>query len=198
MERLAEKVKFFTQIELMKLFKAIEKGDGKHKTRDLAMFRVAYRCALRASEIGMILIEDYNKNKGEIYCRRLKGSLNNTIRLDDVTTKILNKYIRECDKKEGSRALFLSQEDTPISRKTLDVIMKKYCIEAKIGDTSKHHFHAIKHTAAVHLAESGLDIKDVQWWLGHKNINNTLIYFQYTTSQQNEMYNKLERKNALV
>lgn len=182
----------------MKIFRSIEKSESKHKVRDMAIFRIAYRCALRATEVGLILLEDYNRSKGELYCRRLKGSQNNTIRLDDNSIRALNKYIRECGKKNGNDTLFLSQEGNPISRKTLDVLMKKYCCDAKIADISKHHFHAIKHTAAVHLAESGLDIKDVQWWLGHRNINNTLIYFQYTTSQQNEMYSKLERKNALV
>ncbi len=196
--RLAEKIKFLTQQELSKIFKAIERSEGKHKTRDMAIFRIAYRCALRATEIGLILLEDYNRVKGELYCRRLKGSQNNTIRLDQKTMKVLNKYIRDYEKKDGSDVLFLSQEGNAISRKTLDFLMKKYCNEAKIIDVSKHHFHAIKHTSAVHLAESGLDIKDVQWWLGHKNVNNTLIYFQYTTAQQNEMYNKLERRNSLV
>lgn len=193
-----EKIKFLTQQELSRLFKTIEKSDSKHKVRDMAIFRIAYRCALRCSEVGLILLEDYNKAKGELYCRRLKGSKNNTIRLDENTMRALNKYIRDYNKKVDSDVMFLSQEDNAISRKTLDIMMKKYCGEAKIGDTSKHHFHTIKHTAAVHLAESGLDIKEVQWWLGHKNINNTLIYFQFTTSQQNEMYNKLERKNSLV
>lgn len=195
---MAEKIKFLTQQELTKLFRTIEKSDSKHKVRDMAIFRIAYRCALRATEIGLITLGDYNKAKQEIYCRRLKGSQNNTIRMDGNSVKALNKYIREYNIKDDNRVLFLSQENSPISRKTLDVLMKKYCKEAKIPDESKFHFHTIKHTAAVHLGESGLDIKDVQFWLGHKNVNNTLIYFQYTTAQQNEMYNKLERRNSLV
>ena len=68
----------------------------------------------------------------------------------------------------------------PISRKTLDVLMKKYCHLAKISDIYKHHFHTLKHTAAVHLAESQIDIKGLQYYLGHKSVTNTLIYFQFT------------------
>ena len=53
-------------------------------------------------------------------------------------------------------------------------------------------FHSLKHTRGQFLADSGLDIKEVQYWLGHKNIRNTYIYFQFTRQQQEQMYEKLE------
>lgn len=192
-------IKFFTQKELKKLFRTIKrsKDNNKYWLRDLCIFRVAYRCGLRASEIGLIKRSDYNSQKGEIYCRRLKGSRNNTIRLDKETVRFLNRYIREYRIADFD-ILFKSQERKPISRQMLDRLMKKYCKEAKIQDKSKWHFHSLKHSIAVHLAESGLDIKEVQHYIGHKNVNNTLIYFQFTTAQQEEMYRKLESSNMLV
>ena len=41
-----------------KIFKVIEKDNSIHALRNLAIFRVAYKCALRASEIGLIHLED--------------------------------------------------------------------------------------------------------------------------------------------
>ena len=191
-------IKFFNQKELKSLFKAIEQSDIKYKTRDLAIFRVAYCCGLRSSEIGLIDYGNYNKSTGELYCKRLKGSWNNTIRLDKETIKVLNKYIRENTFTSDEYILFKSQEGKPISRKTLDVLMKKYCKLANIKNTSLHHFHALKHSCGVHLAESGLDVKELNFWLAHKNINNTLIYFQFTSSQQEQLYKKLENSNKRV
>lgn len=164
----------------------------------MAIFRVAYRCALRASEIALIKLEDYNAVKGELYCKRLKGSSNNTIRLDGKTKKILDKYIYKNNISLGSETLFSSQKQNPISRQTLDYLMKKYCALAKIDDKKKYHFHTLKHTSAVHLAESDMDIKELQWWLGHKAVSNTEIYFQFTTKQQEKMYAKLEENNEIV
>jgi site-specific recombinase XerD len=192
-------IKYFTQEELIKLFQSIErtKNNNKYWLRDLCILRVAYRCGLRASEIGIIKRNDYNSKTKEIYCRRLKGSLNNTIRLDKETVKILNAYIKEYG--IGSfDALFKSRQNKPISRQMLDIIIKKYCKMAGIHNVSKWHFHTLKHSIAVHLAESGLDIKEVQYYMGHKNVNNTLIYFQFTTSQQENMYKKLKKSNMLV
>ncbi|AYD40773.1 phage integrase family protein [Clostridium fermenticellae] len=191
-----KKIKYLTQNETQRLFNTIIHINSKHSSRDLALFRVAYRCGLRASEIALIKYDDYNIKKGEIYCKRLKGSCNNTIRLDIKTKDALNKYIKENNISSGS--IFKSQKGNPISRQTLDYLMKKYCFYAKISDKSKYHFHTIKHTTAVHLAESDMDIKELQWWLGHRSVTNTEIYFQFTTRQQEKMYSKLESRSEMV
>lgn len=192
------KIKYLTQQETKSLFNAISSSYTVHSIRDLAIFRIAYRCGFRASEIALIRLQDYNAEKGELYCKRLKGSCNNTIRLDNKAKAALDRYIAEANISSTSEILFKSQKNKPISRQTLDYLMKKYCIDAKIDDKSKHHFHALKHTTAVHLAESDMDIKELQWWLGHKSVSNTEIYFQFTTKQQEKMYSKLEEKGEMV
>ena len=191
-------IKYFTQNELKRLFNAIKNSGDRHALRNLCIFRVAYRCGLRASEVGLLKLEYYNKLKGELYCKRLKGSWNNTIALDKETTKVLNRYIKEYGIKQEVEFIFKSQEQKPISRKTLDYLMKRYCKMAKIKDKNKWHFHCLKHSIAVHLAESDLDIKEVKFWLSHKSVNSTLCYFQFTSSQQKTMLEKLERHNMLV
>ncbi|WP_026882569.1 tyrosine-type recombinase/integrase [Clostridium akagii] len=192
------KIKYLTQNETTRLFNAIINYESCHSIRDLALFRVAYRCGLRASEIGMLNIDDYNTIRGDMYCKRLKGSNNNTIRLDEKTKIALDTYLSESALGISQRYIFQSQKNNPISRQTLDYLMKKYCSLAKIEDRSKHHFHALKHTTAVHLAESDMDIKELQWWLGHKSVSNTEVYFQFTTKQQETMYAKLACSSELV
>ncbi len=187
-----QKIKYFTQKELAKLFKVIKRSGTNYCLRDYCIFRVAYRCGLRASEVGLVTLADYNRQAGELYCKRLKSSQNNTIRLDDETIKALNKYIRESQVKD---ILFISQAKKPISRQMLDCLIRRYCRAARISDRG---FHVLKHSIAVHLAESGLDIKELQHYLGHKNVNSTIIYFQFTTKQQDEMYKKLRNNEALV
>lgn len=193
-----ETIKYFTQKELTKLFKVIEQSCSKYSLRDLLIFRLAYRCGLRATEIGLITLQNYNKNTKELYCKRLKGSLSNTIRLDEKTNKLINKFIKDFGPFEDKDILFKSQKGYPISRKTLDLSIKNYCLAAKLQDPTKWHFHTLKHSCAVHLAESGLDLKELQNWLGHKSINNTLVYFRFTTIQQQAMYNKLDKNCKMI
>ncbi len=180
-----QKIKFLTQDELKRLFKTIKKDKSRYHVRNLAIFSIAYRCALRASEVGMVKVEDFNEFNGELYCRRVMGGENNIVKLDKSTLKVLDKYMDEYKKKGSSGTLFSSQQGGPISRKTLDVLMKKYCLLAGIEDISKYHFQTIKHSMAVHLAEKKLDISKTQQWLGHKYCNYTYIY--YRVAENNDL-----------
>lgn len=192
-----EKIKYFTQKELQKIFNKIEKRkDYKYNLRDLCMFRVAYRCGLRPSELGLIKIEDFNPFTKELFCHRLKGSQNNTIRLDDKTAKLLNKYVK--NNLDEDDIIFQTQNKSPVSRQLLDKLIRYYCEEAGIQDKTKWHLHTLKHTCAVHLAESGVDIKDLQQYLGHKNIQNTLKYFAYMSKQQDDFYARIDNSVAFV
>ena len=60
-----EKVKYLTQVEMKKIFKVIEKDISNHTLRNLTIFRVAYRCALRTSELGLMKLEDYTTRPEE-------------------------------------------------------------------------------------------------------------------------------------
>jgi len=185
-----ERVYYLTQEEVTRLLETIRKSGGRHAYRDFCMFRVAYRCGLRASEVGLIRVDYFNPQTHELYCKRLKNSHSNTIRLDEKTARALKRYIKSSGKSRGE-TLFVSQRGLPVSRQILDRKMRQYCREARIPDPSRHHFHVFKHSVAVHLAESGLDLKELQYYLGHKSVSSTIVYFRFTTSQQEEMYRKL-------
>lgn len=201
-----ESIKYFTPNELSKFIRVLEHDDSLYATRNEAMFKLALYCGLRASEVGLLKKEFYNPIQKSIYCRRLKGSLNNTIRLIDIdifpkTLRALNRYLRCPDPYPESQLLFPSRNGTPISRQQLDKLMRYYCQQANIKDINKWHFHVLKHTCGVTLADEGLDVKDVQFWLGHKCIDNTLIYMQYTCKQQDALYEKLlkgKKRNSLL
>ena len=45
----------------------------------------------------------------------------------------------------------------------------------------KHKFHCLEHSIATHLLDAGADLAFVRDWLGHANIQNTLIYARITT-----------------
>lgn len=214
-------IKYLTQKELWSFFKVIEKSKDnifykinkdwkKIKInrpnfwlRDLTMFHLWYYCWLRSSEIWLLKLENYNQHKWEIFVKRLKWSLNNTIRLDQTRTKLLNKYIKEYswdaiyEIKSDYDYLFKSKNWSQLNFNTIFWIFKEYAKKTQI-DINKLHPHTLKHSIAVHLAESGIDIKDLQYYLGHKSILNTQIYFQYTTKQLDSMYEKLSKNNVIV
>lgn len=190
------KMKYLSRDEFNSLIDSILIYDrsSKFQFRNIAMFLVAEYCALRASEVGMIELSDFDYHKGTIFCKRLKGSVSNHLKIvDQRVLKYLRLHYEERVKKEiDSPYLFVSKLDNPISRKTLDSLMKFYCSFAHIHK-DKAHFHALKHTRAMELiATKGIDVRDVQWWLGHKYITNTMIYLNYSIEAQEELYSTLE------
>lgn len=196
-------IKYLKQEELKKFFGTIEKSDNQFSLRDLALFNIIYYCWLRASEVQLLKKEHYNKDTGEIFIKRLKGSRNNTIRLDDKRKKLLSRYIREYNWNknyqinEEDTTLFKSKSWKPLDLEWIRFLMKQYGEKTKLPK-EKQHPHCLKHSIAVHLAESWVDLKDLQYYLGHVNVNNTTIYFQYTTKQLDTFYQKLEKTNSLV
>ena len=183
-------IKYLNEHEKKQLFLQITNDSSKYHIRNKAIFLLAKFCALRAGEISLIKWNCFNIHKKSIYCQRLKNGNNNTLLIidPDVLTAIEEYY--NLINPNPSEYMFCSQKGTPISRKTLDSLMKKYCKGTNI-DSEKHHFHVLRHTRAIELGEAGIDVKDIQWWLGHKNINNTLIYLQFTTAQQKALYIQL-------
>lgn len=186
------KIKYLHAYEKEALFAVIDNDDSRYCVRNKAIFYLAEYAALRASEVGLIKLTDIDPYTNEIYFKRLKNSNNNKLRLID--TKVLAALQDYIDYRRSyginSDFLFPSQKGDSISRKTLHDLTKKYSRLAGLPE-DKSHFHVLKHTRAVELADLGLDTKEVQFWTGHKNIANTEIYLQFTTTQQNTLYRKI-------
>ena len=65
----ADQIQFLTQDEMRRLLAVIK------DKRDYALFLIAYRHGLRASEVGMLAEDDLDLKRGTIRIHRLKGSL---------------------------------------------------------------------------------------------------------------------------
>lgn len=170
-------IKFLTADETRRLFSAIG------SKRDRAMFLVAYRHGLRASEVGMLHVADVDLKKLRIMVHRVKGSLPGEHPLQPDEAKAIKAWLKA--RQTDSPILFTSVRNEPMSRRGLDFFMKQYGQLARLP-ADKQHFHVLKHSIATHLLDAGADIRFVQDWLGHANIQNTLIYAYLTSRTRNE------------
>lgn len=191
---MGKRIDYLKDWEVKELFDQVYSDASKHRLRNIAIFEITKYAGLRVSEICNMKLDDYDFRKKKIFCDRLKGSNSNTLQIVDPNVYLaLDKYYFERRQLPAdSPYMFLSQKGTKISRQRLDRMIKNYCAGTTIPK-EKHHFHILKHTRAVQLAEHGFDIDDVQFWLGHKNIQNTLIYLQYTTNLKQTLFNQLQK-----
>lgn len=164
--------------ELDRLFKAITSA------RDRAIFRLAYHAGLRASEVGDLEMRDYNPKTERIHIDRLKGSNSGEHHLCREETRTLRAWLKIRGTDPGP--IFPSKKRGPISRKMLDVLIKQYGAAAGIPPKLRH-FHVLKHSCATHLLSKGYHVEQVQDWIGHANIQNTMIYAHITNARRDEM-----------
>ena len=140
---------FLTQEQVRQLFSVIK------SKRDIAIFKVAYRHGLRASEVGMLEKTDLDLKRARITINRLKGSLSGVYPMSADTVKALRSYLRTRD--DEVPFLFPSNRRLPIDRRTLLVLMKKYGALAEIPP-EKQDFHILKHSICTHLLDAGEEL----------------------------------------
>ena len=106
-----------------------------------------------------------------IFVHRLKGSNSGHHHLMREEALALRAWLKVRGSFPGP--IFLSKQKRPIDRTMLHLLMKKY---GGAGIPEKlRHFHVLKHCCATHLLSKGFGVERVQNWIGHANIQSTLV-----------------------
>lgn len=166
-------IRFLTTDECTAVFRAARKASR----RDHAILLLAYRHGLRASEVGLLKRDDLDLKTNRIRFRRLKGSMDGVHPLEPDEAQALRSYLRT--RKDDLSPLFISRNRRPISRAALDDVVRAYAELAGVPK-DRRSFHVLKHSIAMHLLDAGTRVETVRDWLGHRNIQNTLVYAKLT------------------
>lgn len=153
--------KFLSEEEVSELFKYL---DGT-KERDAIIIELALRTGARASEILGLRKSDLFRSR-ELFIR---GNKNSNDRILILPKKFFNKVWKYAEDIAPGELLF------DIGYKRLSQIWDRY-------RPNKKKFHALRHTFAVNTYKNSLDLKLLKYLLGHKYLQNTMIYLDYTYS----------------
>ena len=183
--RAAEKIKYLNADELEAFFRTVAKPPfdvtAWQTARDVALFRVAFHRGLRASELGRLQLSDLRMSAERIRFERRKGSNGGEYHLCSSEVRALRAWLKQRGMEPGP--LFPSRRGRGISQQMIDVLVKRYGAAAGIA-REKCHVHTLKHSCGTMLLERGESIEDVQDHLGHKNIQNTLVYARFTSPRR--------------
>src|SRR6267154_4894889 len=181
-----ETIKYLSKQDIDKLLQYVK----PHSIRDYTILLIAYNHGLRASEVGLIKLSDYKQVEKRLYVTRVKGGISNSYLVSDEGAKALKLWILIRGNTLGplfvSRRTIISEEtESGISRKQLDNIFKDY--SRKIGvDKDKQHFHVLRHSIAVEMVDRGIPLVQIKDWLGHRNINSTIVYANVSDKTRDE------------
>lgn len=164
---------FLTEQEVEKL-RSSARSIGRHGQRDATLILIAFRHALRVSELVSLRWDQIDLQQGLIHVRRAKNGINGTHPLRGVELRELRRLQRDYP---DTQYVFVTERKTPLSARAVNIILSRAASLAGLGELSIHA-HMLRHSAGFYLVNKGHDTRSIQAYFGHKNINNTVIYTQ--------------------
>ncbi|MBN8689384.1 MAG: tyrosine recombinase XerC [Armatimonadetes bacterium] len=154
-----------------------QNSSSKSPLRDQAVLELMYSAGLRASEVVALRLNDLELDKG--MARVLgKGSKERLVLFGEACRNAITEYIRS-ERTAGkvqnpNPTLFTGPTGKPMTTRTVQNIVKRWCISAGLPPESSPH--TLRHSFATHLLDGGAGLKTVQQLLGHESLATTQIY----------------------
>lgn len=179
--------KYLSLEESVRLLMVCEKNP-----RDHCIITIFLNCALRLSELISL---DVDQVSCDVLTVIGKGNKERQIFLTPAVKKAIIDWMelrKSIDTK--STALFVTKNNTRITGRAVQDIVKKYIVRAGL-DPNKISVHKLRHTAATLMYQYGhVDIRALQQILGHDSISTTQIY----THSSNDQLERAVNSNPLA
>ena len=151
--------------------------------RDLAMLSLMYDSGARVQEVINLAPASINFNKPQTVTLWGKGNKKRTVPLMESQVQLLKNYMTRNNLFEAYASkypLFGNSRNEKFSRMGITLILKKYAKRAKdvnpilIPEIVTPHI--LRHSKAMHLLQSGINLVYIRDFLGHTSITTTEIY----------------------
>jgi len=155
--------------------------EGRFALRDRSLLLFLYNTGARAQEVADLRIEHLELEPPAKVSLHGKGDKWRVCPLWDETVKLLQRLLAEQDT-EPDASVFCARRRQPLTRFGIYKIVRRH---AAAWDTSgpqprRVTPHLFRHTAAVHLLESGVEVNVIRSWLGHVSLDTTNRYAELT------------------
>lgn len=169
--------------------------------RDRVLFATLYNTGARVSEAASLLRSNVELSKIPIIRIQGKGRKERVIPIWKKTEALIKHWLNRID---GS-------EDTPLFPNHYGKAMTRSGIENRLENAVKIASlncpsikkkkvtpHIIRHTTAMHLLQSGVDLSVIALWLGHESIITTHHYIEADLKMKKDALNSIqEPKNKI-
>ena len=162
---------YLTEREVIWIMDAAAKR-GRYGWRDRTMVLLAYRHGLRVSELVSLQWHQMDLDAAMLHVRRAKGSNHGVHPLTGIEIRALRRVKRE--QTEGSKFVFMTERGAPMSADGFAAMLSRAA--ASCNFPFSVHPHMLRHACGFHLASNGADALNIKVWLGHRQIQNTMVY----------------------
>jgi integrase/recombinase XerD len=165
--------------------------------RDRVFFNVLYNTGARVSEVIGLRIRDVviDGSAAAVHLQG-KGRKERSVPLWKPTAALIRNWKRRLDEVGDENILFPNRGGDRMTRS--NVTQRLALSVAKAAEQQPQMAsrsispHTIRHTTAMHLLQSGVDITVIALWLGHENPATTHMYIEADLSMKERALNRLQ------
>jgi integrase/recombinase XerD len=167
--------------------------------RDRVLFRVLYNTGARVSEAAGLRVADVSLEGAASVRIQGKGRKERSVPLWKSTARQIRQWIR-CSGSAPESPLLPSASGRPMSRSGIEHRLKKAvraaCQNLPSLAGRRISPHTLRHTTAMHLLQSGVDITVIALWLGHESTATTHMYIEADLALKEKALNLLDEPTA--
>ena len=174
-------------------------ADTDFGKRDRAILELLYATGVRVAELVQLNLRDidFNNKLLRVFGKRRKERI---VPFGDPAARALREYLSVREKflmnapvtKRDAQPLILNYQGTRMTTRSVGRLVEKHIrMCAGIHDISPH---ALRHSFATHLLDSGADLRDIQALLGHARLSTTQVYTHVSMQKLIEVYDKAHPK----
>ena len=165
--------------------------DAQSGLRDYAILTIFYTTGIRVTELIGIKVRDVSLLTPATLLVHGKGQKSRFVPLTKEAVAILNKYIDAAGlvkDKHLNDWLFINHMGGQFTRQGINYIVKKYAGKSREKNPelmpSDFSAHNLRHTVAMELVESGVDLIYIRDLLGHVSVTTTEVYAKASTEKK--------------
>jgi site-specific recombinase XerD len=181
----------YLSLEALELLLSLPDQATRIGRRDCVLLSILYDSGARAQELCDMTVSDLRLDAPSVTRLTGKGSKTRIVPLMPPMAALLRQYLRDyglMDPALGCRPLFTNHCGNKLTRKGVSYILDKYFQEAKALRPDLYPEtispHAMRHSKAMHLLESGVNLIYIRDILGHADMKTTEVYARIDTEMK--------------
>jgi len=168
--------------------------------RDRALFSLMYNTGARVSEVIGLRVGDVLVDGSAVAHLHGKGRKERSVPLWRTTASLIRSWKRRLDDPGEDQFLFPNRGGGRMARSNVT-----QRLELAVSAAAERHPglarrsispHTVRHTTAMHLLQSGVDIAVIALWLGHESPATTHMYLQADLAMKERTLNRLQPTTA--
>ncbi|MEC1718633.1 tyrosine-type recombinase/integrase, partial [Schinkia azotoformans] len=192
-----KKIVNYLTLDGIKLLLEMPDLNTENGRRDLALLTLLYDTGARVQEIIDLTPSMIRLDKPYTVKLIGKGNKARIVPLMEPTVKILKQYMEEQDLMRinaNSYPLFFNKRREKLTRAGINYILNKY-IKLARGENKTlipevFTCHCLRHSKAMHMLQSGVNLVYIRDFLGHSSVQVTEIYAKIDSKQKREAIEK--------